>query len=277
MTGTLSVVAVPIGNLEDITLRALRVLRTADRIACEDTRETGKLLKLLDVAAPRLVSYHDHNAERRIPGLIEALEAGENVALVSDAGTPAVSDPGFKLVRAAIEAGVDVVPVPGACAAIAALCAAGLPTDRWRFVGFLSAKAGARRRELAALAGAAETLIFYESPHRVTAFLEDAAEALGAERPAVIAREITKKFEEFRRGTLGGLVAEPGVVRGEVVLLVGGAVVEAAGPDDLAAVVTRLLAAGLPPSKAAREAAKETGVTREAAYAAVMAAKEGAS
>ncbi|MCA9561146.1 MAG: 16S rRNA (cytidine(1402)-2'-O)-methyltransferase, partial [Myxococcales bacterium] len=262
MTGTLSVVAVPIGNLEDITLRALRVLRTADRVACEDTRETGKLLKLLDVAAPRLVSYHDHNAERRIPGLIEALEAGENVALVSDAGTPAVSDPGFKLVRAAIEAGVDVVPVPGACAAIAALCAAGLPTDRWRFVGFLSAKAGARRRELAALAGAGETLIFYESPHRVTAFLEDAAEALGEGRPAVIAREITKKFEEFRRGTLGELVADPGVVRGEVVLLVGGAVAEVAGPADLSAVVERLLAAGLPPSKAAREAAKETGVTR---------------
>jgi 16S rRNA (cytidine1402-2'-O)-methyltransferase len=277
MTGTLSVVAVPIGNLEDITLRALRVLRRADRIACEDTRETGKLLKLLDVAAPRLVSYHDHNAERRIPGLIEALEAGENVALVSDAGTPAVSDPGFKLVRAAIEAGVDVVPVPGACAAIAALCAAGLPTDRWRFVGFLSAKAGARRRELAALAGATETLIFYESPHRVAAFLEDAAESLGGDRPAVIAREITKKFEEFRRGTLGELVAEPGVVRGEVVLLVGGAVAEVAGPEDLSAVVERLLAAGLPPSKAAREAAKETGVTREAAYAAVMAAKGGAS
>ncbi len=274
MAGTLSIVAVPIGNLEDITLRALRVLREATVIACEDTRETGRLLQLLGVARPKLVSYHDHNAEKRLPGLIDRLLLGEAVALVSDAGTPGISDPGFRLVRAAIDEGVDVVPIPGACAAVTALCASGLPTDRFRFVGFLPQKGSGRRRALAALASAAETLVFYESPHRLEAFLADAAAALGEDRPAVIARELTKKFEEFRRGSLGALSADPGTVRGELVVLVGGAPEVAPEAVDVEQVVAALLAEGLAPSAAAREAAQRTGATREVAYAAVMALRE---
>ncbi|MCA9543156.1 MAG: 16S rRNA (cytidine(1402)-2'-O)-methyltransferase, partial [Myxococcales bacterium] len=193
LPGTLYVVGVPIGNLEDITLRALRVLRAVPVIACEDTRRTGKLLSLLDVPRPALVSLHDHNEAQRVEPLLARLEAGESVALVSDAGTPAISDPGFRLVRAATEAGLPVVPIPGPSAVITALCAAGLPTDQFRFVGFVPSKAEGRRKALEALSEARETLVFYESPHRVQAFLEAAREVLGGDRPAVVARELTKR------------------------------------------------------------------------------------
>lgn len=267
--GTLYLVAVPIGNLEDITLRALRLLKSATRIACEDTRRTGKLLELLGIAREErgwLVAVHDHNEEDRIPGLLANLEAGEEVVLVSDAGTPAISDPGFRLVRAAVAAGVPVVPVPGACAAIAALCASGLPTDAFHFVGFLPARAGERKRRLAELATAAETLVFYVGPHKLEEVLADAAEAFGGDRPAVIARELTKHFEEFRRDTLATLVADPGVVRGEIVLLVGGAPVEVADEVDLRRTVERLLAEGYSASQAAREAARRTGARKGDAY-----------
>lgn len=265
--GTLFVVAVPIGNLEDVTLRALRILREADLIACEDTRRTGRLLELLGLPKRPLLSVHEHNETERIPALLRRLAAGEDVALVSDAGTPAISDPGYRVVRAAIDAGVRVVPVPGPSAAIAALSAAGLPTDRFRFVGFPPAKTGARARWLEELRGARETLVLYVSPHQLADLLSAAAAALGADRPAVIARELTKRFEEFRRGSLGELAADPGVVRGEVVLLVGGAPAdEAPAAEDLEAVVAHLLAEGYTPTRAAREAARRTGASRDEAY-----------
>lgn len=265
--GTLYVVAVPIGNLEDITLRAQRVLAAVDRIACEDTRRTGKLLELLGLERRPLVSLYDHNESRRTPQIIEALQGGQSIALVSDAGTPTISDPGFKVVRAAIDAGLPVVPIPGVSAVTTALSVAGLPTDRFRFVGFPPAKGKALRVALEALAGALETLVFYVSPHGLPRFLDAAVKAFGDGRPAVIARELTKTYEEFRRGTLVSLRDDPGVVRGEIVVLVGGAPPEA-GPDeaDLEAVVAGLLSDGFAPSKAAREAAKRTGGSRDEAY-----------
>ncbi|MCB9529277.1 MAG: 16S rRNA (cytidine(1402)-2'-O)-methyltransferase [Myxococcales bacterium] len=255
------------GNLEDITLRARRVLAEVDRIACEDTRRTGKLLELIGLPRRPLVSLYDHNEQRRTPAIINALERGERIALVSDAGTPTISDPGFKVVRAAIEAGVRVVPIPGVSAVTTALSAAGLPTDRFRFVGFPPAKGSALAGALASLHGAPETLVFYVSPHGLDRFLAAAAEAFGPDRPAVIARELTKAFEEFRRAPLGELVADPGVVRGEIVVLIGGAPPEdAPETDDLRAVVARLLDEGFAPAKAAREAAKRTGGSRDEAY-----------
>lgn len=275
MGGTLYVVAVPIGNLEDITLRALRVLREAPVIACEDTRQTGQLLKLLGIERPaQLLSVHDHNEAERVPRVLRTLDEGQDIALVSDAGTPAVSDPGFRVVRAALDAGHAVVPIPGVSAVITALCAAGLPTDQFHFAGFLPAKSGARRAALAAFAGASTTLVFYESPHRLEALLADARDVLGGARPAVIARELTKKFEEFRRGTLATLAADPGVVRGEIVLLIGGTVEEAPSEASLQDTVRSLLADGYSASRAAKEAAKRTGASRNAAYAAVLAQRE---
>lgn len=265
--GTLYLVAVPIGNLEDITVRALRILRSVPCIACEDTRRTAKLLGLLGVERPHLITVHDHNEGERAEAVLERLRGGQDIALVSDAGTPTISDPGFKLVRAATAAGLPVVPIPGVSAAITALCASGLPTDAFRFVGFLPQKQGARRRRLAELADARETLLIYASPHRLAAVLADLADAFGADRPGVIARELTKRFEEFRRGTLAELVADPGVIRGEIVLVIGGAPPEAPpGEADLEAVITGLLAEGLSPSRAAKEAARRTGVRKSEAY-----------
>lgn len=265
--GTLYLVAVPIGNLEDITVRASRILRTVPCIACEDTRRTAKLLGLLGIQRPQLIALHEHNESDRADALLARIAEGDDVALVSDAGTPTISDPGFKLVRAAIAAQVPVVPIPGVSAAVTALCASGLPTDAFRFLGFLPQKAGARQRRLAEVADARETLVFYASPHRLAQVLADAAEAFGGDRPAVIARELTKRFEEFRRGTLADLVADPGVIRGEIVLLVHGAP-EAPAPtaDDLRAVVAALLAEGVSPSRAAKEAAKRTGARKSEAY-----------
>ena len=234
ITPGLHVVATPIGNLGDITLRAIAVLRAVDLIACEDTRVTGKLLKAHGIETP-MFAYHDHNAERVRPVLIERLERGEKMALVSDAGTPLVSDPGFRLVRDCVARGIAVVPLPGASAALAALVAAGLPTDRFLFAGFLPSKAAARRSALAELAGVKATLVFYESPHRLAAALADMAEVLGA-REAAVARELTKLFEETRRDTLDGLAshyataAEP---KGEIVVVVGPPAEEAPGEDVL--------------------------------------------
>jgi 16S rRNA (cytidine1402-2'-O)-methyltransferase len=265
--GCLYIVAVPIGNLDDITLRALWVLQNAHRIACEDTRRTGRLLELLGLPKRPLLAVHDHNEDRRAGRVIASLQAGEAVALVSDAGTPTISDPGFRVVRAVIEAGHRVVPIPGVSAAVAALCASGLPTDRFRFVGFAPPKRAALRRHLEAVRGATETQVFYVSPHQLERFLATAVEVFGAARPAVIAREMTKKFEEFRRGTLAELVADPGVVRGEIVALIGGAPPEEAPAGAaLREVVAGLLQAGFAPSKAAREAAKRTGASRDEAY-----------
>jgi 16S rRNA (cytidine1402-2'-O)-methyltransferase len=205
--GCLYLVGTPIGNLEDITLRALRVLKEADLIACEDTRHTLKLLTHFEIRK-RLISYHEHNEHIRAPELVAELEAGSTVALVSDAGMPLVSDPGERLVRLAIERGIEVVPVPGPSALTAALAASGLPVTEFLFAGFLPAQQGKRRRALAGLATEPRTLIFYEAPHRIAAMLEDARATLGNRR-AVIAREITKLHEEFLRGSLDELIAHP--------------------------------------------------------------------
>ena len=218
----LYLVATPIGNLGDITLRALDILRDADVIACEDTRITRRLLSHYGVATPT-TAYHDHNAPTALPRLIKRLQKGEIVALVSDAGTPLISDPGYRLVQAAIGADIPVTTAPGPVAAIAALTLAGLPTDSFLFAGFLPPKQGARRQRLEALASVPATLIFYESPRRVPATLAELADCLG-DRPAAVVRELTKMYEEVRRGSLGQLAAdfaESGPPRGEVVLVVG--------------------------------------------------------
>jgi 16S rRNA (cytidine1402-2'-O)-methyltransferase len=221
MPGTLYIVATPIGNLEDITLRALRVLKEVDLLACEDTRQTHKLLNHFGISKPA-VSYHDHNEAARTPEILEKLEAGLNIALVSDAGTPLLSDPGFRLVNAAIAANIMVVPIPGPAAAITALAASGLATDAFRFCGFLPPKSTQRRKVLEPLRSESCTLVFYESPHRILDALEDVA-AVMANRRVVLARELTKLHEEFLRGTAAELrtqlEARPSV-KGEFTLLI---------------------------------------------------------
>ena len=275
MGARLLVVAVPIGNLEDITLRALRSLREAEVIACEDTRRTGQLLELLGLSRPILLALHDHNEGRQVERVLELLRSGKKVVLVSDAGTPTISDPGFPLIRAVAEAGLTVVPVPGPCAAVAALSASGLPTDQFRFLGFPPGRPDARRAALEVLQGAPETLVFYVGPHDLADYLVLAAEVLGRERPAVIARELTKMYEEFRRGTLGELAAEPGTLRGEVVLIVGGATrhAEATTVEDLAVAARAVLAEGFTGARAAKELSRRTGVSRDEAYRAALAAR----
>ena len=264
MPGRLYVVATPIGNLGDISNRARETLQQCSLIAAEDTRHTGSLLKALGVRTPML-SLHEHNEEQRCTELIERMRAGASVAVVSDAGTPAISDPGFALVRAAAAAGVEVLAVPGACALIAALSIAALPTDRFCFEGFLPARGSARRQRLSMLAAESRTLAFYESPHRVLETLQDCAAIFGSERPATVAREITKLHETTYRGALGELAtraaADGDFCRGEIVLLIGGAM---AGPDEEGADghggeldrVLQVLLAELPLKQAAGLAAK---------------------
>lgn len=218
MSGTLYIVATPIGNLEDITLRALSILKAVDLIACEDTRHTRKLLSHHQISKPA-ISYHEHNERERTVELIARLEAGANVALVSDAGTPLVSDPGLRIVEAAIERGIPVVPIPGASALTAAIAASGLPTDQFIFAGFLPSKRTARRARLRELGALPMTIVFYEAPHRIRQALADARELLG-QRRVVVARELTKIHEEFIRATLSE-VELPDLTRGEIVLLIG--------------------------------------------------------
>ena len=219
--GTLYLVATPIGNLEDITLRALRTLRECDRVAAEDTRRTGQLLKHFEISKP-LLSYHKFNEAKRSEQIIEALKAGEIIALVSDAGTPGISDPGQRVAATAVGAGLRVEAVPGACALIGALTASGLPTDEFHFVGFLPRKSGQRMRKLEAFGGITGTLVVYESPFRIAKLLGELAEVFPA-RPVVVARELTKKFEEFLRGTPAELNAQIGErsLKGEMVVLIG--------------------------------------------------------
>lgn len=222
MKGTLYVVPTPIGNLEDITLRALRVLKEVDLIACEDTRRTRKLLTHYRISKPT-VSYHQHNERERADELIRKLETGTNIALVSDAGTPLVSDPGYRVVTEAIARGVDVVPLPGPSAAVTALSASGLPAESFTFAGFLPSRKTARRARLSELAALDSTLIFYEAPHRIAATLDDMGEVLG-DRPCVIARELTKIHESFVRRRLAEIDVTQITGRGEIVLVVGPAV-----------------------------------------------------
>jgi 16S rRNA (cytidine1402-2'-O)-methyltransferase len=270
MPGTLYLVATPIGNLEDITLRALRVLREADLIACEDTRQTGKLLRHFEIIAKPMVSYHEHNEAARTAELIAKLESDATIALVSDAGTPLVSDPGYRLVTAAISAGIVVVPIPGASAVLSALSGAGLPTDAFRFCGFLPPKSGQRKKALEALRGEDCTLVFYEAPHRILDTLSDLS-AVYSERPVVVARELTKLHEEFLRGTAdevrAQLAARPSV-KGEIVLLIGkGAPVIAETPVEDA--VRELEQKGVPRMDAIKQVARERGLSKREVYSKV--------
>ena len=265
----LYVVATPIGNLEDMTTRAVRVLSEVDLIVAEDTRHSRALLRHFGIDT-KLEALHEHNEREKVPRLLEELHAGKSVALVSDAGTPLVSDPGFRLVRAAHAAGVRVVPVPGACAAVAALSAAGLPSDRFAFEGFPPPKSAARRRWLDTLRDEPRTLIFYEVPHRIAASLADMREALGPGREAVIARELTKRFETIRGGTLDELCqwleGDSGQQRGEFVVMVHGAVAPRPASDAHAEHVLRALLAHLSVSRAAEVAAQLTGRSRRELY-----------
>lgn len=277
--GRLSVVATPIGNLGDITQRAREVLAGCDLIAAEDTRHTKNLLRHLGVDKP-LLSLHEHNEQARVEQLLRRLREGAHVALVSDAGTPAVSDPGFRLVRACAIEGIVVEPLPGACAAITALCAAGLPTDRFCFEGFLPAAAGARLARLASLEREPRTLVFYESPHRIADALADCAQVLGGSREAVVARELTKQFETFHRGSLGELAAraldDADFRRGEIVLLIAGA--PAPTGEAMLAELDRVLGVllpALPLKQAAALAAQLTGCRDNQAYRRALELKEG--
>jgi 16S rRNA (cytidine1402-2'-O)-methyltransferase len=281
--GRLYVVATPIGNMGDLSPRARATLDACSLIAAEDTRHTGALLKACGIATP-LKSLHDHNEAARTPELIELMRSGASIALVSDAGTPAISDPGHELVRAAAAAGLEVVAVPGPCAAVAALSVGALPTDRFCFEGFLPARGAARRARLEQLGAEPRTLVFYESPHRVRDTLADCAAAFGAARPATVAREITKLHETTYRGTLGELTAcaasDADFARGEIVLLVGGAPApdaDAGGPDGHDGALDRVLKvllAELPLKQAAHLAAKLAGVRDNEAYKRALVLKD---
>jgi 16S rRNA (cytidine1402-2'-O)-methyltransferase len=271
--GRLYVVATPIGNLGDLSARASDTLKTCALIAAEDTRHTSVLLRAFGISTP-IVSLHDHNEEQRAPELVARMQSGASVALVCDAGTPAISDPGFDLVRACAAAGIEVLAVPGACALVAALSIAALPTDRFCFEGFLSARRSARRTRLNELSTESRTLVFYESPHRVREMLEDCARSFGGARLAALAREITKLHESVYRGPLEELAAraaaEAEFVRGEIVLVVAGAVPQAAAGDDghggaLDRVLAPLLKE-LPLKQAAQLAAQIASVRDNEAY-----------
>jgi 16S rRNA (cytidine1402-2'-O)-methyltransferase len=280
--GTLYVVATPIGNLGDLSPRAVATLKNCDLIAAEDTRHTGILLKHFAINTPQL-SLHDHNEGARAAELIALLREGKSVALVSDAGTPAISDPGFELVRAVAATGMSVVAVPGPCAAIAALSIGALPTDRFCFEGFLPARGAARRQRLKSLETEPRTLVIYESPHRVLETLEDCATAFGEMRGATVVREATKLHETTYRGSLRELLDRSGAdadfSRGEIVLLIGGASQAESAEDDAEAksrldkVLTTLLAE-LPLKQAARLAARITGARDNEAYKRALFLKE---
>ena len=269
-SGTLWVVATPIGNLDDLSARARAVLGSVAVIAAEDTRHTRHLLQHFGVTTP-LLALHEHNEDGMIAGLLARLDAGEDLALVSDAGTPLISDPGFRLVRAARAAGLRVAPVPGPAALIAALCVAGLPSERFVFEGFLPAKAAARQQRLAELAGEARTLVFYEAPHRLEATLTDLAAAFGSDRQAALARELTKLHETVISATLGDLIARVAADadqrRGEIVLIVGGNDAQAAQALAEGRRLYALLRGELAPARAARIAAEFSGAPRRALYA----------
>ena len=267
VTGTLYIVATPIGNLEDITLRALRVLREVDWIACEDTRQTRKLLEHFGIAKPT-VSYHEHNESERAAELVEKLAGGGSGALVSDAGTPLVSDPGYRLVQAAIVAAVPVVPIPGPSATLGALSAAGLPTDAFRFCGFLPPKSSQRRKILEHVKPETGTLIFYETPHRILEALEDVAAVMGT-RPVVIARELTKLHEEFLRGTAAEVRAELASrpsVKGEITLLIGKADTVEADDTPIEEAVRAAELQGLPRMEAIKHVARQRGLSKREVY-----------
>lgn len=267
--GTLYIVGTPIGNLEDMTFRSVRILQSVDMIAAEDTRHTGKLLQHFQIKTPQM-SYHEHNRNSRIPEIIEQLKYGKAIALVSDAGMPGISDPGYELIKACVDAEIDVVPIPSATAAITALSASGLPTNRFVFDGFLPAKSQQRREYLESLLIETRTLVFYESPHRLRETLQDFADILGSDRQIVIARELTKLYEEFWRGTIEEAIAhyqqkEP---QGEYTLLVAG--IEPSKPQiteaELKAELLGMMKQGASRSQASRQLAKEISISRNKLY-----------
>ena len=273
MPGTLYLVATPIGNLDDLTYRAGRVLAEVDLIACEDTRHTRKLLNHYGIKT-KTVSYHEHNERDQAYKLVELLKTGSDIAIVSDAGTPGISDPGFRVVSLALTENLSVVPIPGATALISALVASGLPSDEFFFGGFLPARSTARRRRLAELATLQTTLIFYEAPHRIAEALKDALEILG-EREAVVARELTKLHEEIMRGRLSELESQFGDSehdpRGEMVLLIDRHPIESAGDKNkpgfsIATLVAGFEAEGIEQRAALKKAAKLLGISRDEAY-----------
>lgn len=276
-SGRVVLVATPIGNLADVSPRARAALEAADVVASEDTRHTGRLLAHLGIEAAQ-VSHHEHNERERAAGLVQRAAAGEMVVVVSDAGTPLVADPGLAVVRAAVDAGVPVEAVPGPAAFLQALVLSGLPTDRFAFEGFLARKPVARRRQLDALADEPRTLVWYVAPHRAAAELADAAKAFGGDRPAALARELTKRFEEVRRGTLTSLAAELAETqpRGELTLVVAGAPERGHGEVDMDALVVetgRRIDEGVPMRDAVRDVAAAYGARRRALYEAVLAAR----
>ncbi|NEP25957.1 16S rRNA (cytidine(1402)-2'-O)-methyltransferase [Moorena sp. SIO3I6] len=265
----LYVVGTPIGNLQDMTFRAVEILQSVDLIAAEDTRHTGKLLQHFQIKTPQ-VSYHKHNHDQRLPELLNRLGQGNTIALVTDAGMPGISDPGYKLVKAVIEEGISVVPIPGATAGITALSAAGLPTDRFVFEGFLPTKGQSRKKRLDSLKGEPRTLILYEGPHRVLNTLRDLASCLGENRRIVLARELTKLHEEFWRGTIGDAIAhftklEP---KGEFTLVIGGASQDKPmlSKAELEAQLIEIMAQGVSRSQASRQLAQLTQLPRRQLY-----------
>ncbi|HZU23744.1 MAG TPA: 16S rRNA (cytidine(1402)-2'-O)-methyltransferase [Terriglobales bacterium] len=264
----LYVVATPIGNLSDITFRAIEVLQQVDVIACEDTRHTRKLLDHYGLSKPT-VSYHEHNEADRAQELLARLTRGERIAVVSDAGTPGISDPGYRVIRAAIGAGVAVFAVPGPAAFVAALAASGLPSDAFAFRGFLPARRGERRSALEAIADSELTEIFYEAPHRLLEALEDIVTTLGAERPVAIARELTKIHEQFFRGPASQVLEQVrarAATKGEIVLLIGKGVRVPAGTAGLSTRFAELAAQGLDEKAAIKQLAKEAGLSRDEVF-----------
>ena len=267
--GLLYIVGTPIGNLEDMTFRGVRILQSVDFIAAEDTRHTGKLLKHFQVSTPQ-ISYHEHNRHSRIPELLKQLHEGKSIALVSDAGMPGISDPGYELVKACAEAGITVVPIPGAVAAITALSASGISTEKFVFEGFLNAKSKQRRSHLEFLKLEERTLIFYESPHRLRSTLQDMKEIFGDDRQIVLARELTKMYEEFWRGNIKGACSyyELKVPVGEYTLVVAGnsPTQREFTQAELVAELETIMNQGISPSQASRQLAASTSLPRRQLY-----------
>ncbi|MEZ2227553.1 MAG: 16S rRNA (cytidine(1402)-2'-O)-methyltransferase [Microcoleus sp.] len=268
-TGTLYIVGTPIGNLEDMTFRAIKILQAADLIAAEDTRHTGKLLQHFQITTPQ-ISYHEHNRHQRLPELIDKLLLGKDIALVTDAGMPGISDPGSELVKACADANINIIPIPGACACIVGISASGLPTDRFVFEGFLPAKGQERQQSLEALQIESRTIILYESPHRLRQTLQDLANSLGSDRQIVLARELTKMHEEFWRGSIESAIKlytnnEP---KGEFTLIIGG--LQTAAPvfseDAIKAELQTLIKEGISRSQASRQLAQQTSLPRRQIY-----------
>lgn len=268
-SGTLYIVGTPIGNLEDISFRAVRILKEVDAIAAEDTRHTGKLLHHFQIKKPQ-ISYHEHNQQQRIPEILARLHQGGTIALVTDAGMPGISDPGYELVKTCVKNGITVVPIPGANAAITALSAAGLPTDRFVFEGFLPVKGKERRQRLEMLQSEVRTIILYEAPHRLQATLQDLINILGGERQIVIARELTKLHEEFWRGTIEKALnyysqREP---QGEFTLIISGSSIKAPilSEESIKSELIKLLKQGISRSDASRQLAEQTSLPRRQIY-----------